>query len=93
LRAKWRSGLIALRTKARHDPDLGLDEFYFLNQPSQVDIQTDQFYDYRTNVESYPKWHVWMRQRPPHFLVIWGRYESLFDLLEPDACRRDVPNT
>src|SRR5580700_11151406 len=33
----------------RHDPDLYTDEFYFLNQPGQGDIQSDLFYDYRTN--------------------------------------------
>ena len=36
----------------RHDPDLWTDEYYFLNQPGQADIQSDLFYDYRTNVES-----------------------------------------
>jgi len=39
----------------RHDPDLWTDEFYFLNRPGQADIQSDLFYDYQTNVASYPK--------------------------------------
>ena len=39
----------------RYDPDLWTDEFAFLSQPSQADIQSDLFYDYRTNVEAYPK--------------------------------------
>ena len=46
----------------RHDPDLWTDEFYFLNRPGQAEIQSDLFYDYRTNVESYPKWQAWMRE-------------------------------
>jgi hypothetical protein len=29
------------------------DEFAFLSQPGQADIQSDLFYDYRTNVDSY----------------------------------------
>ena len=37
-----------------YDPDLWTDEFAFLSQPGQQDIQTDLFYDYRTNVASYP---------------------------------------
>ena len=37
-----------------YDPDLWTDEFYFLNQPGQADIQSDLFYDYRTNVDAYP---------------------------------------
>jgi pimeloyl-ACP methyl ester carboxylesterase len=75
----------------RHDPDLWTDEFYFLNQPGQADIQSDLFYDYRTNVDNYPRWQAWMREKQPHLLVIWGKYESSFDPSEPEAYRRDVP--
>ena len=46
----------------RYDPDLWTDEFAFLSQPGQADIQSDLFYDYRTNVEAYPKWQAWMRE-------------------------------
>ena len=61
-------------------------------QSCQVDIQGDLFYDYRTNVEAYPKWQVWMRERQPRLLVIWGKYDPSFDLGEPERYRNDVPN-
>src|SRR5438046_3821005 len=64
----------------RYDPDLWTDEFYFLNQPGQAEIQSDLFYDYCTNVESYPKWQAWMREEEPRLLVVWGAYDLLFDL-------------
>ncbi len=76
----------------RYDPDLWTDEFYFLNQPGQGDIQSDLFYDYRTNVDAYPKWQAWMREKQPRLLVIWGKYELSFDPGEPERYRRDVPN-
>ena len=76
----------------RHDPDLWMDEFYFLNRPGQADIQSDLFYDYRNNVDAYPKWQAWMREKQPRLLVIWGKYESSFDSSEPEAYHRDVPN-
>jgi pimeloyl-ACP methyl ester carboxylesterase len=76
----------------RYDPDLWTDEFAFLGRPGQAEIQSDLFYDYRTNVESYPKWQAWMRERQPRLLVIWGRYDPSFDSSEPEAYRRDVPN-
>src|SRR5205809_313859 len=76
----------------RYDPDLWTDEFAFLNQPGQVDIQSDLFYDYRTNVENYPRWQAWMREKQPRLLVIWGKYEASFDSSEPESYRRDVPN-
>ncbi len=76
----------------RYDPDLWTDEFAFLSQPGQGDIQADLFYDYRTNVEAYPKWQAWMRERQPRLLVIWGKYDLSFAPTEPDAYRREVPD-
>jgi len=76
----------------RYDPDLWTDEFAFLSRPGQGDIQTELFYDYRTNVASYPKWQEWMRRIQPRLLVLWGKYDSSFELSEPEAYRRDVPS-
>ena len=76
----------------RYDPDLWTDEFRFINQPGQADIQSDLFYDYRTNVTSYPAWQAWLRKTQPKLLVIWGKYEQSFDPSEPEAYRRDVPS-
>jgi pimeloyl-ACP methyl ester carboxylesterase len=76
---------------ARYDPDLWTDEFAFLSQPGQADIQSDLFYDYRTNVEAYPTWQAWLRERQPRLLVIWGKYDLSFELSEPGAYRREVP--
>ena len=76
----------------RYDPDLWTDEYYFLNRPGQAEIQSDLFYDYRTNVEAYPNWQAWMRQTKPRLLVIWGKYDLSFDPGEPERYRKDVPN-
>jgi pimeloyl-ACP methyl ester carboxylesterase len=75
----------------RYDPDLWTDEFHFLDQSGQAEIQSNLFYDYRTNVEAYSKWQAWMRAKQPRLLVIWGKYELSFDSSEPEAYRRDVP--
>lgn len=75
----------------RYDPDLWTDEFHFLSQPLQADIQSDLFYDYRTNVEAYPTWQRWMRETRPRLLVLWGKHDLSFELTEPEAYRRDVP--
>ena len=93
-------GLAATRTRhvgndsnvQRYDPDLWTDEFRFLSQPEQAQIQSDLFYDYRTNVTAYPKWQAWMRENQPRLLVIWGKYELSFDPGEPERYRKDVPN-
>src|SRR6202023_373262 len=98
-----RNNLLSLATtKARHvgddpnvelyDPDLWTDEYAFLNAPVQAQIQSDLFYDYRTNVEAYPKWQAWMKRTQPRLLVIWGKHDLSFDLGEPERYRKDVPN-
>ena len=76
----------------RYDPDLWTDEFAFLSQTGQAEIQSDLFYDYRTSVDAYPKWQAWMREKQPRLLVIWGKYDPSFELGEPERYRKDVPN-
>ena len=71
----------------RHNPDLWTDEYYFLNQPGQGDIQVELFYDYRTDVENYPKWQAWMRKNQLQLLIIWGKYGSPFDPLSPRCAK------
>jgi pimeloyl-ACP methyl ester carboxylesterase len=100
--AALRTNLLSLQTtKTRHvgddpnteryDPDLWTDEFYFLNQPEQAQIQSDLFYDYRTNVTAYSKWQAWMQKTQPKLLIIWGTHDLSFDLGEPERYHKDVP--
>jgi pimeloyl-ACP methyl ester carboxylesterase len=60
----------------RYDPDLWTDEFAFLSQPGQAQIQSDLFYDYRTNVDAYPKWQAWMREKKPRAAGDLGEVRS-----------------
>jgi pimeloyl-ACP methyl ester carboxylesterase len=98
---KLRTNLLSLATtKTRHvgddpnvelyDPDLWTDEYAFLNAPGQAQIQSDLFYDYRTNVDAYPKWQAWMQKTRPRLLVLWGKHDLSFDLGEPERYRKDV---
>jgi len=75
----------------RIDPDTWTDEFYFLNQPGQADIQTDLFFDYQNNLKAYPTWQKWLRDHQPPMLVLWGRYDPSFTVAGAEAYRKDVP--
>jgi pimeloyl-ACP methyl ester carboxylesterase len=97
-----RTNLLSLATtKTRHvgddpnvelyDPDLWTDEYAFLNSPGQAQVQSNLFYDYRTNVEAYPKWQAWMQKTQPRLLVLWGKHDLSFDPGEPERYRKDVP--
>ena len=73
------------------DPHRWTDEFAFLSRPGEDGIQIDLFYDYRTNVASYPAWGAWLRQHQPATLVIWGKYDPSFVVAETAAYQRDLP--
>jgi|HubBroStandDraft_5_1064220.scaffolds.fasta_scaffold26800_2 pimeloyl-ACP methyl ester carboxylesterase len=98
-----RTNLLSLATtRTRHigddpnvelyDPDLWTDEYAFLNATGQAQIQSDLFFDYRSNVDAYTTWQAWMRRTQPRLLVIWGKHDLSFDLGEPERYRVDVPN-
>src|ERR1700721_1490862 len=99
----FRKNLLSLAaTKTRHvgddpnielyDPDLWNDEYAFLNSPGQGQIQSDLFYDYRTNVDAYPKWQAWLQKAQPKLLVVWGKHDLSFDPGEPERYHKDVPS-
>lgn len=101
--AVLRENLLSLAaTKTRHigddpntelyDPDLWTDEYRFLNTPGQAQIQSDLFYDYRTNVAGYLKWQAWMQKTQPRLLVLWGKHDLSFDSGEAERYRKDVPS-
>ncbi|OPX11019.1 alpha/beta hydrolase [Mycobacterium sp. AT1] len=76
----------------RYDPDVWNDEYRFLNDPRQGNIQTNLFYDYRTNVASYATWDTWLREHHPRTMVLWGKYDPSFLIDETDAIKRDLPD-
>jgi pimeloyl-ACP methyl ester carboxylesterase len=99
--AKLRANLMSLEAaRQRHvgasphperlDPDLWTDEFAFLSRPGQDQIQSDLFYDYRTNVASYPKWQAWLREQQPPTLVTWGAFDPSFTVAGAHAYAKDV---
>ena len=76
----------------RYDPDLWTDELAYLHAPNQMQIQSDLFFDYRTNVAAYPQWQTWLRVVQPRLLVLWGKHDPSFDIGEPERYRGDVPS-
>lgn len=69
----------------RYNPDTWTDEFVQLSRPGQAQIQADLFYDYQSNVASYPKWQAWMREHKPPKLVVWGKFDPSFAVAGAEA--------
>jgi pimeloyl-ACP methyl ester carboxylesterase len=76
----------------RYNPDTWTDEFAALSRPGQTKIQADLFYDYQTNVASYPGWQAWLRAHHPKMLVLWGKYDPSFVIAGAVAYKEDVPD-
>jgi pimeloyl-ACP methyl ester carboxylesterase len=51
---------------------------YLMERPGNKDIQLALFYDYRTNIELYPKFHDFLRSSRVPVLAIWGKNDTIF---------------
>jgi pimeloyl-ACP methyl ester carboxylesterase len=58
------------------------------NQNRQLDL----FYDYRTNVETYPAVHEYFRKSQAPLLAIWGKNDPIFIPPGAEAFKQDLPN-
>jgi pimeloyl-ACP methyl ester carboxylesterase len=56
-----------------------------------VRINLDLFYDYRKNVDLYPAWQKFMRDRQPKTLIFWGQNDIFFTPAGGEAFMRDLP--
>jgi pimeloyl-ACP methyl ester carboxylesterase len=72
-------------------PDNWNMDFRFLERPNARRAQLDLFYDYRTNVELYPRWQKFLREKQPKTLIFWGQDDIFFTREGGEAYLRDLP--
>jgi pimeloyl-ACP methyl ester carboxylesterase len=72
-------------------PDNWNSDFSFMQRPNSVRINLDLFYDYRTNVELYPRWQAFLRERQPKTVIFWGQDDIFFTPAGGDAFLKDLP--
>jgi pimeloyl-ACP methyl ester carboxylesterase len=80
-----------VKDPTRVDPSTWLHDLALLERPGNVEIQLDLFYDYRTNVELYPRFHQFFRDYQPPTLIVWGRNDKIFPAEGAKAYLRDLP--
>ena len=76
----------------RLDPAAWLHDQLFLDRPGAIDVQFDIIYDYRTNLEFYPRFHAWFRAYSPPALIVWGANDPIFPPAAAKAFLRDLPD-
>jgi pimeloyl-ACP methyl ester carboxylesterase len=84
--------LDGVRDPTRIDPAAWVYDQARLDRPGNVEIQLDLFYDYRTNVELYPRFQAFFRERQPPTLIVWGTNDRIFPAPGARAYLRDLPN-
>jgi pimeloyl-ACP methyl ester carboxylesterase len=75
----------------RISPDNWSMDLFFLARPNAHRVQLDLFYDYRTNVELYPAWQAFLREKRPPTLIFWGQGDIFFTPEGGEAYLRDLP--
>ncbi|MFF3287362.1 alpha/beta fold hydrolase [Streptomyces sp. NPDC003023] len=73
-------------------PDGWTLDQHFLDLPGRKDAQVALAFDYRSNVEQYPRWQAWLRKHTPPTLITWGRNDPFFPEPGARAYLRDLPD-
>ena len=68
------------------------DYYVTLQRPHGTKIQMDLFYDYRKNVELYPKWQEFLKTRQPKTIIFWGQGDLLFTPAGGEAFLEVLPD-
>ncbi len=72
-------------------PDNWESDAGFMQRPNAKRVQLDLFYDYRKNVELYPKWQAFLKERQPKTIIFWGQNDVFFTPEGGEAYLRDLP--
>jgi putative NADH-flavin reductase/pimeloyl-ACP methyl ester carboxylesterase len=73
-------------------PDGWTLDHHFLELPGRKQIQVDLAFDYKRNVELYPRWQAWLREHRPPTLAVWGRNDPFFVEAGALSLKDDVPD-
>lgn len=62
-----------------------------MQRANAMRVNLDLFYDYRTNVDLYPQWQAFLRERQPRTLIFWGQTDIFFTPAGGEAFLKDLP--
>ncbi|WP_235010887.1 alpha/beta fold hydrolase [Aquimarina sp. AU119] len=73
-------------------PDNWQIDLQHLTRKENNEIQLAMFYDYRTNIQLYPKWQKYLRDHQPPTLIVWGKNDNIFPAEGAHPYKRDLKN-
>jgi pimeloyl-ACP methyl ester carboxylesterase len=72
-------------------PDNWNMDVHFLERTNADRVQLDLLYDYRTNVQLYPQWQAFLREKQPKTIIFWGQNDLFFTREGGEAYLDDLP--
>jgi pimeloyl-ACP methyl ester carboxylesterase len=63
-----------------------------IDRPGNREIQLRLFRDYKNNLDDYPAFQQYFRDRQPPMLIVWGRNDEIFGFKGAEAYLRDLPD-
>ncbi|MGN6292745.1 MAG: alpha/beta fold hydrolase [Chitinophagaceae bacterium] len=73
-------------------PESWMLDWELMKRPGNIDMQFELNCDYKTNIEMFPAFQHYFRTHQPPALIIWGRYDTFFDVKEAHCYKRDLPD-
>ncbi|MFJ5393130.1 alpha/beta fold hydrolase [Pectobacterium sp. CHL-2024] len=73
-------------------PDGYTLEGLHVSRSGNADIQLDLLLDYASNVQRYPEFQTYFREKQPPLLAVWGRHDPYFLPAGAEAWKRDIPH-
>lgn len=86
---QWTHGT---RNPANVSPDTWELDYHYLDRPGNKEAQLDLFYDYQYNLDGYPGFQRYFRERKPPTLIVWGQNDEIFGPAGARAFLRDLPD-
>jgi pimeloyl-ACP methyl ester carboxylesterase len=76
----------------RYNPETWLTEWLMLSRPGIAEVQTELFYNYRSNLHSFTEWQTYLRLQQPKTLVLWGRYDLSLTVEGATSYKNELPD-
>ena len=88
---KWQyTNGVSDELQSRIAPETYTLDAALLTREGAADVQLSLFYDYRTNLQLYPRWQEYLRTSGVPVLALWGKNDAIFVEAGAEAFRRDV---
>jgi len=73
------------------NPDYWAIDAYAFSIPEKRVFMSRLFMNLSTNIQHYPEWNAYLKDRQPRTLIVWGRNDPLILPAAAEVVKRIVP--